>query len=305
MNLTRALLADNRRLAREQIEQIFEERMTALSAGVEAALAESLANARRDVAEKLNQAVRALRSNHSANWSDSVVTASQGFCGRAAVFVQEGTNLELRSSRNVGGTQPGGVLLKSAAAFASAVESREPVVAMRTKGELSQPVAEWLGGAPERQSYIFPVVARSKVLGLLYADGEGRDVDPNALELLVTVAGAVLEARAQAADTVSDLVNIAGVEREDQDIHLRAQRFARNRVAEIRLYKSDAVKNGRIGRNLYASLKVDIDTVREVFHRDFMLASASMVDYLHLELVRTLANDDPELLGPEYPGPLA
>jgi hypothetical protein len=27
-----------------------------------------------------------------------------------------------------------------------------------------------------------------------------------------------------------------------------------------------------------------------------------MVDYLHLELVRTLANDDPELLGENYPG---
>jgi hypothetical protein len=29
------------------------------------------------------------------------------------------------------------------------------------------------------------------------------------------------------------------------------------------------------------------------------------VDYLHLELVRTLANDEVELLGQEYPGPLA
>jgi hypothetical protein len=27
-----------------------------------------------------------------------------------------------------------------------------------------------------------------------------------------------------------------------------------------------------------------------------------MVDYLHLELVRTLANDDAEVLGPNYPG---
>jgi hypothetical protein len=29
-----------------------------------------------------------------------------------------------------------------------------------------------------------------------------------------------------------------------------------------------------------------------------------MVDYLHPELVRTLANDDVELLGSDYPGPL-
>ena len=29
-----------------------------------------------------------------------------------------------------------------------------------------------------------------------------------------------------------------------------------------------------------------------------------MVDYLHLELMRTLANDDADLLGKEYPGPM-
>jgi len=29
-----------------------------------------------------------------------------------------------------------------------------------------------------------------------------------------------------------------------------------------------------------------------------------MVDYLHLELLRTLANDDSDLLGKDYPGPL-
>jgi hypothetical protein len=29
-----------------------------------------------------------------------------------------------------------------------------------------------------------------------------------------------------------------------------------------------------------------------------------MVDYLHLELIRTLANDDAELLGKDYPGPM-
>jgi hypothetical protein len=29
-----------------------------------------------------------------------------------------------------------------------------------------------------------------------------------------------------------------------------------------------------------------------------------MVDYLHLELVRTLANDDAEALGKDYPGPM-
>jgi len=304
MNLTRALLADTRNLAREQIEQMFEERMTALTAGVEAAVTDSIANARRELAEKLNQAARRLRADTGASWGEALVTATQGFCERAALFTREGDSLHLRAARNVGDTRPQDVLLASALAFASAVESKEPVVAMRTRSELSEPIASWLGEARDRKSYIFPILAEGSVAALLYADAEDRDLDPNAIELLVTVAGAVLESRNTPDETVSDLVNISGAIREDANIHLRAQRFARTRVAEIRLFQSDAVKNGRIGRNLYASLKVDIDSAREVFHRDFLAASESMVDYLHLELVRTLANDDPELLGPEYPGPL-
>jgi hypothetical protein len=41
-DLTRALLADASHAAREQLEQILEERMAALTAGVEAAVAETL-----------------------------------------------------------------------------------------------------------------------------------------------------------------------------------------------------------------------------------------------------------------------
>jgi len=73
-------------------------------------------------------------------------------------------------------------------------------------------------------------------------------------------------------------------------------------VAGIRLYQSESVKNGRAAHDLYTSLKTEIDSARDAFRSEFLNASDSMVDYLHLELVRTLANDDVELLGPEYPG---
>ena len=35
-----------------------------------------------------------------------------------------------------------------------------------------------------------------------------------------------------------------------------------------------------------------------------MTVSPTMVDYLHLELVRSFADDDARMLGPDYPGPL-
>jgi hypothetical protein len=75
-------------------------------------------------------------------------------------------------------------------------------------------------------------------------------------------------------------------------------------VAEIRLYKSEKVKNGRAAHDLYTSVQEEIHSAREVFRREFLNASDSMVDYLHLELVRTLANDEADALGKDYPGPM-
>jgi hypothetical protein len=91
---------------------------------------------------------------------------------------------------------------------------------------------------------------------------------------------------------------------DEERLHLRAQRFARVQVAEIRLYQADAVQAGRSRGNLYHSLRQPIDTAREKFRESYVSTCASMVDYFHLELVRTLANDDPEILGKDYPGPL-
>lgn len=86
---------------------------------------------------------------------------------------------------------------------------------------------------------------------------------------------------------------------------MRAQRFARVRVAEIQLYHSEAAAMGQSSRNLYAALKPHLDAARGQFAAQFMSASATMVDYLHLELVRTLAGNDDTRLGIDYPGPLA
>jgi hypothetical protein len=90
----------------------------------------------------------------------------------------------------------------------------------------------------------------------------------------------------------------------NEETSLRAQRFARVRVAEIQLYHAAAVKNGRVARGVYAALKVQMDAAREAYREMFLTPPNGTADYLHAEFVRTLANDDAALLGPEYPGPL-
>jgi hypothetical protein len=86
---------------------------------------------------------------------------------------------------------------------------------------------------------------------------------------------------------------------------MRAQRFARVRVAEMQVYHGEAAAMGQSARNIYTALKPHVDAARSQFAAQFMSASATMVDYLHLELVRTLAANDDTRLGIDYPGPLA
>jgi hypothetical protein len=253
----------------------------------------------RDIAH-LNRAARRLRSSAS-DWAQMLVEAGAAFCERAALFTLSGGALHLEASSR--GDVLEDVPLDAAPAFRSAVESKDTVIAVRTRGEMSAPIAACFGEAADSKFHLFPVLTGGQIAALLYAEGRER-LQPDALELLATVAGVVLESRAQkAADA---LVNIAApLDSSESELHLKAQRFARVQVAEMRLYEDQHVKNGRAERDLYASLKTQIDSAREGFRRAFMDSSESMTDYLHQELVHTLAHGDVELLGPEYPGPLA
>jgi hypothetical protein len=152
---------------------------------------------------------------------------------------------------------------------------------------------------------------------VLYAEPAADPIDLNGLELLAAVAGAAFPKPAAQAAGGAPFVQIGGAKpavtpenwaampRAEQDVHLRAQRFARVHVAEMRLYQSSAVKEGRAARNLYQSLQAQIDAAREEYRRQFLEGSPQFADYLHQELVRTLANDDESMLGAGYPGALA
>jgi hypothetical protein len=90
----------------------------------------------------------------------------------------------------------------------------------------------------------------------------------------------------------------------EQKAHLHAQRIARVRVAEIRLYHADALREGVFAGNIYGSLREQIEKARTEFLQNCLAQSPTMVDYLHLEILRSLAHDDERLLGSDYPGPM-
>ncbi|HVO97508.1 MAG TPA: hypothetical protein VMT15_05545 [Bryobacteraceae bacterium] len=112
-------------------------------------------------------------------------------------------------------------------------------------------------------------------------------------------------ARAFPSETaVLDFLKTLAPPTSQDEIHLRAQRFARVRVAEIQLYHAAAIKTGRASRDVYAALKSQMDAAREAYRAAFVTPANGTADYLHAEFVRSLANDDASLLGPAYPGPL-
>jgi hypothetical protein len=89
----------------------------------------------------------------------------------------------------------------------------------------------------------------------------------------------------------------------EQKIHKDARRFARLLVFEIELYNKAKVAEGRKNKDLYKRMKLDIDRSRQTFEQRFGKTVGKQFDYFHDELVRTLASDDPSLLGADYPGP--
>jgi hypothetical protein len=127
--------------------------------------------------------------------------------------------------------------------------------------------------------------------------------------------GAVVESSAVFSRGVAGLLETVQVEtlrpaqasgvKAPEEALMRARRYARVKVAEMQLYAADRVTAGRAARRIYIALKAEIDAARAGFTGEFLTPKRGIPDYLHEELVRTLAQNDETLLGPDYPGPLA
>jgi hypothetical protein len=277
--------------------------------------------ARRET-EALHHAARRLRfAQDHAVWAATLAEAAAAHLPRAIVFALDNRDLRLAAVHPAPSTPPPSPLpLSSAPALAEAVTSAEPVAALRAPSELGPSLAAWFDSAfPEgpfapapARFTAFPIEAHGRIAALLYAE-ESLPADAPRLELLADLAGAMLDRRSASA---SNLVSVAtlppapprpsweDLPPETKRIHLKAQRTARVLAATIRLYHEPLVESGRSQKDLYRCLQSQIDAAREAYRTQFLHASPPLPDYLHLELLRTLADDDESLLGSAYPGPL-
>jgi hypothetical protein len=316
------------------------EARTAVIAAEEGARAKAAAE--RVMSERLNQTARRLeQAEDGGGWAGALLDGASAWSVRAILFSIINGELQYEDHRAAEDQNLQPLLnlripTSEAPAFATVLETMDTVIAMATANELSPQLVEVLGAHEDKRVCLAPVIVgqseqKRRVAAILYVESNGEPLDVNVLEVVAALAGMALDCRQAAKRSATQapagalmaiapaLHAVAPVEpgpvlepgtpnwsqlsREDQELHAKAQRFARVRVAEMRLYQAQAVRQGREQARLYMALRGEMERGRAQFKHEF-LTIPSMIDYFHQELVRTLANDDDSLLGVEYPGPL-
>ncbi len=242
--------------------------------------------------------------------------------GRAAVFVA--SDGDMRGWRFAGfgpeaGEARSRILKGSDAGFLSlAIGSRQTRVlpAGRARIDADRPPA-FTALPGDRSALAVPVLIGGETMVLVYADdvhAESQSILSqwsDAVELLARHAGHRLAAltadRAVALATGNGAIfqpaNVAGSRLEPapgigkSEADEAARRYARLLVSEIKLYNEGAVTDGRAERDLYHRLKGEIDRARSLYEERIPSSVHSRYLFFDQELVRTLADGDPSLLG--------
>ena len=155
-----------------------------------------------------------------------------------------------------------------------------------------------------RPGLAVPLMISGRAVAVLYADSGTNPPPPGVAEIiegLVRHASAIvalrtamrnLELVSGAPANGSSPANGAG-EDDDQG----ARRFARLLLSEIKLYNEAAVRAGREQRDIRRRLRAEIDRAQRLYEERVPLDVGQRHVYFQQELVQTLADGDPALLG--------
>jgi hypothetical protein len=166
----------------------------------------------------------------------------------------------------------------------------------------SSPSTSFVLSSDDRVGIAVPLLVDGEAVGILYADDDGEveravpSAWPESIELLVRHAGRCLESLTARRATSKAAVKAVAIDstRTDEE---GALRFARLLVSEIKLYHAPLVDEGRRSRDLRQRLHDQIARARQLYEEKVSPAIRRHADYFEQELVRTLADGDPVLLG--------
>jgi hypothetical protein len=97
-----------------------------------------------------------------------------------------------------------------------------------------------------------------------------------------------------------EIASAASLSPEDQEVHRKAQRFARLLVDEIKLYNQAKVAEGRKKKDLYDRLKETIEKSRATYQKRYGHTAAASANYFQHEIIRSLAEDDLSIMGANF-----
>ena len=101
-------------------------------------------------------------------------------------------------------------------------------------------------------------------------------------------------------DAIPETPPAAVLSPEDQDVHRKAQRFARLLVDEIKLYNQAKVAEGRKNKDLYDRLKEAIEKSRGTYQKRYGNTVAASANYFQHEIIRSLAEDNLSIMGANF-----
>ena len=261
------------------------------------------------------------------------------FCPRTALFVVRGTSLAGWQARGFADDNIRGFTLDGSKGLAArAIQDRNRVSGAAT--DFDSIFIQKHGAPADRSGVVFPLVVRDKVAAILYCDTGSKaavSTDSEAIEVLTRYTCLWLElaagrkpAEAQVAESnaaapvssasteasaaasaptakfsatavASAAPAVANLSTDEQELHKKAQRFAKLLVDEIKLYNQSKVAEGKQNRDLYKVLRDDIEKSRATYDKRYGGTPVATARYFDSEVVRILADNDRSLMGSDFP----
>ena len=261
------------------------------------------------VLERLLNSTRAITLARSLSEALAALLAGAGAAApRAGLFVINANTLQGWKSSGFGDAAlPASLTIDESGVLGQAVTGRQTVSATSE----SAPAFASLG--QDRAGVAVPILVGGRAVAVLYADdgdaGESQAPSswPEEIQVLsqhasvclahLTAVRSAQAARIERANATASATFVPdspqGMPSEDSG----ARRYAKLLVSEIKLYNESAVRLGREKKDLMNRLRPEIDRARKLYEERVSPAVAARGSYFQQELVQTLADGDPALLG--------
>ena len=272
------------------------------------------------IVERLLDASRTLDASKTLSETlAALVIAVRSHAPRAAVFIVNRDELQPWKTVGFDNLGPQSLSATDDGLLARAVRSAEPSSTV----EIAAPAFARL--AKGRAGLAVPVIVGNQAVAVLYADDGGAQESvapaswPEAVQILgrhastclahLTAVRTVQAARfatasppaAAAAAAAPAMTSAPAPQRTVQapvsEEESSARRYARLLVSEIKLYNESAVRLGRERRDLLTRLGAEIARAQRLYEERVPPSIGARSQYFQQELVQTLADGDPGLLG--------